>query len=346
MKPRARGNRTDAPQFETFSTAEVPAPRRATYWNRLLSSVVTAAAFEPADSRSFSAELTRARVGELWLAEMRCDAGALRVPSSKAPRKFGPMWSLQLVLEGESSGRQWGRETRLNTGDFALFTSASQDTYESANPTPLRKLIVAMPRHVLRRYVPYPEAIAGVTMPGDRGVSGLASTLLTQYWSRCRSESAAMMHPQVVHGILELVASAYASVSDAGRGISAAASHRARAVEYIESHLCEPDLAPGRVAAAMQMTTRNLHYTFAHERETVSQYIVRRRLEASVGALIGPRRPRAMTGIALDFGFVSAVQYGRAFRRVFGMTPGAYRRHYRSPGGAPAPSEAPADSPR
>lgn len=332
MAPRATTSRTSVPQFEVFSTAGLPVRHRAVYWNRLLSSAVTAASFEPADSQSFSAELTRIKIGDVWLVEVRCDPGALRVPASKAPLTFGPMWSIQLVLDGESTDRQWGRETRLRPGDFALHTSASMEPYESVHETPLRKLIVAMPRYVLRRYLPCPEPMAGVAMAGDQGVSGFASTLLTQFWGRCRAESAAVMHPQVVHGVLELVASAYTSLPELPRSETSAKSHRARAVAYIESHLLEPDLAPGRVATALQMTTRNLHYAFSHQRETVSQYIVRRRLEESARVLIAPAQPRSVSDIASDFGFCSVSQYGRAFRRVFGLTPRAYRRRHRSGG--------------
>lgn len=339
MGPRAMTSRTGVPQFEVFTTAELPARHRATYWNRLIGSVVTAASFEPADSQSFSAEITRIRVGDVWLVDVRSDPGALRVPASRAPPTYGPMWSLQLVLDGESTERQRGRETLLKAGDFALHTSASTEPYEEAHRIPLRKLIIAMPRCVLRRYLPTPEAVVGVAMPGDRGVSGFASTLLTQYWTRCREEPGAVTHPRVMHGILELIASAYTSLPEMSRSASSAASHRARAIAYIESHLYDPDLAPGCVAAALQMTTRNLHYTFSHERETVNQYIVRRRLEESARLLVTPTQPRTMTGIALDFGFHNASQYGRAFRKVFGMTPGAYRRRHRS--GSPVPPRAP-----
>ncbi len=332
MKARAKINGMDVPRFETFSTAGLPPRRRTAYWNRVVRSVVSAAAFDPVDPRNFSAELTRVRIGDVWLVEVRQDAGSLRIPASKAPREFGPMWTIQTVLEGECVERQWGRETHLKQGDFALYTSAATKPYEAIHRAPVRTLVLAMPRHVLRRYLPRPEDVAAIAMPGDRGVSGFASTLLSQYWSRCRTESPAMMRPQVMHGILELVASSYTTLPEAGSWAPSAASHRARAVAFIESHLLEPDLAPGRIADALKMTTRNLHYAFAHERETVSQYITRRRLEESVRVLITPEERWTMSGIAHDFGFYSASQYGRAFRRIFGMTPGKYRHRHRSVG--------------
>ncbi len=330
MNARARIRAAYLPRFETFSTQGLPARRKTAYWNQLLSSVVASASFEPADAQRFAAELTRIKIGDVWLVEVRTEAGHLRFPASKAPLPFGPMWSLQLVLEGECTERQWGREARLKAGDFALHTSASLQPYEATNRVPMRILLLTMPRHVLRRYLPCPEEVAAIAMAGDRGVSGFASGLLRHYWSRCRAESVAVMHPQVIHGILEIVASAYTSRPEAGGLAPSATSHRARAVSFIESHLREPDLAPGRVASALQMTTRNLHYAFSHQRETVHQYIVRRRLEESAQVLISPAPRRTMSAIALDFGFCNASQYGRAFRRIFGMTPSAYRRRHRS----------------
>lgn len=330
MKSRARLRGAYVPRFETFSTDKLPARRRTAFWNRLLSTVVTGATFDPVDPRSFSAELTRIKVGDVWLVEVRSGPGALRFPASRAPPAFGPMWSLQLLLEGESTERQWSRESRMRPGDFAVYTSASMQPFEAMYRVPLRKLLLTMPRNVLRRYLPCPEAVAAIPMPGGQGVSGFASSLLAQYWHRCRVQAPGVMHPQVMHGILEVVASAYATRPEAGGWDDSAASHRARATAFIESHLCEPDLLPSRIANALQMTTRNLHYAFSHQRETVSQYIVRRRLEESARILIEPEPRRTVAGIANDFGFCSVSQYGRTFRRFFGLTPGAYRRRHLS----------------
>ncbi len=330
MNARATIDGIDAPRFETFSTAQLPPRRRTSYWNHVVSSVASAAVFEPDDPQNFSAELTRVKIGDVWLVEVRQDPGCLRIPTSKAPRQFGPMWTIQTVLEGECIERQWGRETHLKQGDFALYTSAATKPYEALHRTPVRTLVLAMPRHVLRRYLACPEDVAAIAMPGDRGVSGFASTLLTQYWNRCRTESAAVMRPQVMHGILELVASAYTSLPEAGNWAPSGPSHRARAVAFIESHLLEPDLALGNIADALKMTTRNLHYAFSHDRETVSQYIMRRRIEESLRVLITPEERWTMSGIAHDFGFCTASQYGRAFRRIFGITPSKYRQRYQS----------------
>jgi AraC-like DNA-binding protein len=137
-----------------------------------------------------------------------------------------------------------------------------------------------------------------------------------------------MTQPRLLHGILEMVAAVYAKTQQAPASASqSAAFHKGQILAHIESHLSAADLTPTRIATALHMTPRNLHYLFANEGETVACYILRRRLEESVRALTCVRpKQRTLTQIALDLGFGSVTHFGRAFRRYYGVTPSEYRR--------------------
>ena len=260
----------------------------------------------------------RTKIGATWLTELSTPASAV----SSMPATAGVIYALHLVLDGCSIDRQWGRECRLEAGDFAVYASGP---HESLQVT--RRLVLGIPSDTLRHYLPCPERVVALPMSGNTGVSGLVSSLLRDFWRRCREQVDAVNDPRVMHGILQLVGAAYANVPQVTAGPSqSAAFHKGQIFAYIEAHLGEGDLSPTHIASALRMTPRNLHYLFASEGETVARYILRRRLEESVRALTCvPPQQRTLTEIALELGFGSVTHFGRAFRRCYGMTPSEYR---------------------
>ena len=159
-------------------------------------------------------------------------------------------------------------------------------------------------------------------------MSALLSNFIRRLWS-CRAH---IGDPTVAlrtsYTLLDLIAAAYSSTPHARcEHSSLVTAHRVRIVSYIEAHLREPNLSPGRIAQACRITARYLHHLFTSEAETVTQYIQRRRLEECARALIAaPVRGRLVTEIAFDYGFNSLTHFGRVFRNQYGLTPSEYRR--------------------
>jgi AraC-like DNA-binding protein len=104
-------------------------------------------------------------------------------------------------------------------------------------------------------------------------------------------------------------------------------TRRPRIINYIETHLTDPDLTPTTIAHACRITPRYLHWLFSDVGETIGRYILRRRLAASSRALAADVAcDRTIAAIALEHGFNSLTHFGRVFRRAFGVTPSEYRR--------------------
>src|SRR5262245_23724186 len=313
------------PQLQTFSTAGLTPRRKLEYWNDIACDTFTPVVSDPLDLSAFSGALMRTKAGDVSVAEVDSDAQIVRHSRLQVARSREAMFFLHMQLEGQSINRQDGREAHLMPGDFTLCDSTRP--YEIQFDSFNRMFVLGFPEAVLRRHLPCPESIVAVPMSGSAGMSGLLSDFLTDFWTRCRSDESLKISPAVMHAILDLVACTYAAIPQpqADRS-SLVLAHRVRIMNYIETHLGDPDLTPTRIADACRMTTRYLHHLFSEETETVARYILRRRLEECSRALTAPSlRGRTVTSIAFDYGFNSPTHFGRVFRARYGVTPREYR---------------------
>ncbi|HEY6926022.1 MAG TPA: helix-turn-helix domain-containing protein [Steroidobacteraceae bacterium] len=314
------------PQLETFSTAELPPHRRLDYWNELTGSAFTPLVTDPLDRRAFVGRLTRTQIGQIRLAEASSEPATVRHLQQHVARAREVVFMLCLQLDGVSVNRQQGRESILRYGDFHLLDSTRP--YEVSFEQPNRMLVLSIPQPELQRRMPNPESVVGIAISGRSGVAGLLSSLLCNFWQQRRTGDETFLSPRFSEAILDLIASAYATINAAvPEGSSIAIARREQIRTYIESHLHDPTLTPGSVAAAVHLSPRRLHQLFEADGETVGAYILRRRLEECARAMSdASQRSRTVTEIAFLHGFNNASHFGRVFRERYKSTPSDYRR--------------------
>ena len=314
------------PRLETFSTAELPPHRRLEYWNDLTGSAFTPLVTDPVDRRAFVGRLTRTQVGEIRLAEARSDPAIVRHSRQHVARSREAIFMLCLQLDGVSINRQQGRESVLRYGDFHLLDSSRP--YEVSFQQSNRMLVLSIPHPDLARRMPNPESLVAIPMSGRNGVAGLLSSLLCNFWQQRRTGDETFLSPRFSEAILDLIASAYAGINAAiPAGSSIAIARREQIRGHIETHLHDPTLTPGSVAAAVHLSPRRLHQLFEADGETVGAYILRRRLEECARAMAdASQRSRTVTEIAFLHGFNNASHFGRVFRERYQSTPSDYRR--------------------
>jgi AraC-like DNA-binding protein len=101
---------------------------------------------------------------------------------------------------------------------------------------------------------------------------------------------------------------------------------RLRIDEYIETNLDDPELDPRTVAAANNVSIRELHRLFEGGR-TVSEVIKARRLERCRRDLLDPTLADVpIYHIARRHGIVHNSYFSRAFKAAYGRTPREVRR--------------------
>jgi len=97
---------------------------------------------------------------------------------------------------------------------------------------------------------------------------------------------------------------------------------------YIEARLDDPDFELGDVARYFGLTDRCVRGIFHTTAETLSAFVLRRRLERAAHLLIDEQRAGdTILSIALDCGFNDAACFSRQFHRHFGTTARFYRKN-------------------
>jgi AraC-like DNA-binding protein len=302
--------------------------KRLDYWNELNSKAATPTVTDAAtDLLSFCPSLTRTRVDCLFAGLVRSSPGAVHHTREHVARTREPMFFLQIQFEGSSRVAQDGREVALQVGDFVLLDSTRpyHMSFDAAN----KVLVVGIPDSHLRRQLANPDRLVAYRMSYKDSLNSLLSDFALGFWRQCETgtDGAAA---NLASALLNLTAAAYANLAEAhAMGSEHVEALRLRIVRHIEKHLGDSDLCPRSIAAMLATSSRYVHSIFTRGEETVSRYILRRRLEESARALASSaQRSRSVSAIAFDYGFASCTNFGKVFREQYGMTPTEYRQEH------------------
>ena len=203
----------------------------------------------------------------------------------------------------------------------------SRERYEVRCPLPTSCLILHLPPHWLRGFLPRPEVVASRVLRPDRG------------WSAALTAAIAALHPseltqlalpagvvaEQVASLLALAGGPMAFTGDSRPDQLSSRLHRALRDRYHEI-----GLTPAAVARDLGISARYLHYLFAKQSTTFGRELVRVRLERARELLADRRTADAPIGdIAARCGFAEASHFARCFRSTFGAAPSDYRRRSR-----------------
>lgn len=308
----------------SYSTRDIPAKDKLAYWNALGQEVFVPMETRPADDH-FDGDAWTVPLGRMVMfgvSSTPADIIHSRLHVQKArDRKFKICVQLQGELQVESVRGQ----IHLEPGDLFLTDNAQPCKLHHAGPCVTAGLV--MSAEELKRHLPDPEEAVGVRMAGNTGLAYTASLILRSLCQQAQSEFDAEVGARVADSFLEMYAAAWLARSGMQPVDSAVVSYRRLQIKrYIEAQLRDPNLSARSVASAFGISPRYLHMLFAKEGETVSNYILRRRLDQCVRQLSDPLwRKRTITEIAFSWGFNNATHFARVFRHRYSATPREYR---------------------
>lgn len=317
----------DAP-VERYSTAGVNEDARLAYWNHLACETYNNLVID-ADSRSFSAEMVRAPLGELTLMSARSAPAHVMRSSDplRAPRGLGVL-DLHFQLAGRSINSQAGREAVLETGDFTLCDASRPYSvrFTEAN----HMLCIKVPAAAMVERLGDVERLICQPVQGRQGAGAMLSSFLTTLWSQIDQAGDKAWAETVSEVVLDLLSLAYRPLQEGPSAASAQGQWLAKARAFIDERLCDPELGVSSVAEALGVSPRYVQMLFASEGSTPSAYVLERRLRMAAEQL---RRAdgKGITEVAMAIGFNDLTHFGRAFRRRYGVAPRNYREGARAP---------------
>ena len=310
----------------SFSTDSVPLHRRVRSWNEWSSSAITRSTIRPLHRDVFNGNVKILDAISMRFANFVSDPATLAHTRSHISAETDHALILHLQLDGDSYNEQDGRSTTIYRGDYTL-CDASRPYYlgfDRRNDM----LSLRIPEETFRERLCAPELLTCVHMSGRHGVGRLVSRFIIGAWQQILEGLDPLQERMLTENIIDMLATSYAVVYRNQIDQSAVATARKLlARQHIEENLLNPELSPEYVAAAMGYTPGYLHRVFRNGDETMSRYILRRRLEEAARILGDAlRRDWPVGDIAFRLGFKSATYFGRVFRDKYGVTPTEYRR--------------------
>ena len=228
--------------------------------------------------------------------------------------------ALGLVLDGQLTVGQAGREAVLRTGQFTFYEGSH--SYRVVASGPHSFLVVRIPLFRLGLVL---GDVAGMVAT-DMSPIGSPAELLAGTLASLAAGQAALSAPARVHCADAVFALIQAVIAE-----RAAPSRQPIALfnvltQWIEEHLTDyPDARA--LAAAHHLSTRYVRQIFARNGTTVSRFTRERRLEHARADLVNPQLAMVGVGVlARKWGFESPSVFCRAFRDQYGDAPQPYRR--------------------
>ena len=316
----------------TYSTRALPPRAQVSYWNDIIADVFTPLQTSPLDSSGFAAEARAAPLGRLVVTNIQADPATIQRTREQAAQSADRRFFLHMLVSGRLRVSQEGRDALLQEGDLALADSSLPYTLHHTQPCNL--IVLVMSQEDLKQHLPNPEDVIGVRFPGDSGLSNTTSVMLRSLWEQARNEIDPEIGSRIADSLLEVFAASWLARNGVQPADSAVSGYRRVQIKrYIEAHLRDPELSARSVAAAFGISPRYLHMLFVKEGETVSNYMLRRRLEQCVKQLSDPLwRKRTITEIAVSWGFNNATHFARVFRHRYDTTPRDFRNAQGSDG--------------
>ena len=281
---------------------------------------------ERLDESPFLAGIDVTPLGDTAVAELHTTAVHVERRAAEIARATGEYAILIHQQAGTMVVVQDGRETRLVPGGATIVDTTRPYTFHASGP--IRQIVLHCPRHRIESRLRSLRAVTAACVAGDTPTGALlAGTLATL--ARERGRFAPDEAEAVGRHALDLVATTLEATPEAGGAVFSrgSAALLARINVYLRDNLADPELVPARIAEAHGISVRHVHRLFHESGDTVAAAIRRFRLDRCRADLADPRqRARAITEIALRWGFNDSAHFSRAFKARFGVPPRAIRK--------------------
>lgn len=309
---------------DVFDTGHIPKAERAEAVRAVVAEHLVPVEIDFAADRSPAAHIAITEFAALTVCTSTCTAVKVHRTAAQTHDDFTPSIFMGLQMTGSCVVVQHGREAILRPGDLIICDSTSPLLISDVDGIRQHKFRIpvdrlALPADVIRR-------VCAVSLSPGHPITDLTAT----YFHRLALRPGLFDRPggdlvsQPSIELLRAVITTHLDAVELGKE-SLHATLFVRIMEYVRTHLREPDLNAGRIAAEHHISVRQLYRILADEGISLGDWIRARRLEECRKDLASTGAGDPVSVVARRWGFTDASSFARMFRATFGMSPREWR---------------------
>lgn len=308
---------------------------RSTHWSALFWAKVEQAEVHDAGNRFDEGTISVDQLGQVRFIHLRAGPGLIRRTESDIAATDERCFTFLLQVSGCAQFQQYGHQVPLRPGDLTLCDNSAPYSYGHEGACEV--IMLRVPVALLRESLPSPHECCGRRLSEGQDLVSIAGAMARSLHEQLRQGLSEACGERAAGHLLAVISSCYAASFDGAESRSSVMTGRHWRVRlFIEQNLRDPELSPAMIATHLKLSSRYLRMIFAASNESISAYVLRRRLEECAARLVDPRwTGHSITEIAFSWGFNSAPHFTRSFREQFDMSPRDFRqRRSRNSSGA------------
>lgn len=225
-----------------------------------------------------------------------------------------------ILLSGEYMLEQNNREVFLQPGDITIYDATRPHRIHC--PNSFSKLIVSIPRKLMRERMPGVEHCTALKINGDLGIGAVTSNFI-QSIAREANIMTASAFSAISESSLDLFTLALNSVRPQNIHLSRSRSLSLyRVKDFVGRNLTNATLDTAMIVAGTGLSARYINELFDDEDTSLMRYVWECRLAHSHEDLVNPAHAnRRVSDIALCWGFNDFSHFSRAFKQKYGVAP-------------------------
>ncbi|MGZ5013917.1 MAG: AraC-like ligand-binding domain-containing protein [Methylobacter sp.] len=308
-----------------FSTNDIPQRERVDWLREVICrEYANVEIISPAHA-NLSQELAIYPWGSLQLSTIQSSAISLERLSREPHLNSQDAYFAVMLLSGDYLLEQNGREVLLQPGDMTIYDATRPHRIHC--PGEFTKLILSIPRIVLRDRVAGIDRCTALRIPGTQGIGCIAANFLRSSAIHV-DQLQAHEFSSISDHALDLLTLAITSVRPVDFNLSRSQSVSLNRIKtFIEKNLQDADLDTGVIVRYGGLSARYINHLFEDEGTSLIRYVWKRRLENCRKDMLNPAYAgHRLSDIAFRWGFNDTAHFSRAFRQQFGCSPREFRQ--------------------
>lgn len=310
------------PQTLTLSTDALPVKDRSGQWSEWISQQFGGLESDLYGDTFLDGQMHTSRAGQVILTKLESSRHRVVRTPQMARTSEVPYLKIVAPWQGQAQVQQMQREAKADVGGWVIYDTTT--AYEVANPSRVEHLIVMVPKDQAAQRGLRLDGLMARRL-GAGGISRVALEAMRNTYQELpyMSESAAQGAGEM---IIDLVKLSLLELSGQETAQTQLEALRDRIRHHVLKSLRDPDLTVDGIARALNCSRRHLYNAFEGEGESVAAYIQRMRLEACIKDLqMSATKARAITDIAVSWGFGNPSHFSRVFKEHTGTSPSDFR---------------------